>query len=538
MIKKSLYLLIMVILLASSVSASREINCGLDNCTDLVALWHLDETSANNAPGGSDVEDVSGSGFHGNETGGITFGATGRIGTALSYDGSDDLINLGVNLFNGQTVGTWMAWIKQDDDSGNPIFTLSEQTDASNSIQLLGTGGGIRLQFFTSANNNNIKTSDIFNDSAFHHIVGQTDGSDYSIYVDGVFVAQEVAFGADNGIWVNSMEAGTITYDIGHFKRSTSEFFFNGTIDEVVIFSRTLSASEILGFYNIGASPLSITTSFTEAGGSTNFSSVSNMSSVPNMKLATSNANIVWNNAVDAKNDDYDTHVSMGSGFVSINTSSLDSSINASANVTLVSIECSLCNGNGIVYSVGSFGTLSSLQVGATSCGLAGTCSDFSSCVGEGDIGDCTFTVTGFTGFGAGGNANLTINDSAEGSNVEVNTAIDFFGFYVNATDGTPVTPALGGNCNVTFDDAGTVFEMTFNGTGNDAYNFTKTAGFSSVGTHLWNVTCAGTLFSHLVVNDTVDVTAASNIPEFSDYALILALVITLCGFFFIRKRE
>jgi len=349
------------------------------------------------------------------------------------------------------------------------------------------------------------------------------------LYIDG----ENTSFTANDGGTFGGMGTGTSDLHIG--RRTDGATFFNGTMDEVTIWNRRLSATEIRTLYNIGISPISNESSFTTSAGSTDFDTVANMSSISNMILATANANIVWNNPVNGTDQDFDEHITFGSGFVSINSSGLDSSINSSANVTLIG-ECSRCNSNDIIYSAGVFTTLAGIRANGQSCGLAGTCSNFV-CTG-GEATDCTFTASSFTGFGAGGNANLTINDSAEGSSVETDIAIDFFAFYVNATDGTPITPTLGGSCNVSFDDGGTVFVMSFNGTGNNAYNFTKTAGFSTAGTHLWNATCGGGVFSLLTVNDTVEVTLSSDIPEFSDYALILALMITICGFFFIRKKE
>jgi len=244
-----------------------------------------------------------------------------------------------------------------------------------------------------------------------------------------------------------------------------------------------------------------------------------------------SNANVGGDNSID--ND-----ITFGDGFVSIDSIAATAFAGKSANITFLN-KCSICNGNDIIFVSSSSGSVLSTKAlvqAGQSCSLTGVCSNFV-CTGEGGV-DCTFDVTGFSGFTPGGSANLTINDSAEGSSVATDTAIDFFAFYVNSTSGATITPSQGGNCNVTFDDSSTVFSMTFNGTGNEAYNFTKGSGFSTAGTHLWNVTCAGTDFSTLLANDTVDVTSDSDIPEFSDYALILALVITICGFFFVRRRE
>jgi len=138
----------------------------------------------------------------------------------------------------------------------------------------------------------------------------------------------------------------------------------------------------------------------------------------------------------------------------------------------------------------------------------------------------------------------LTINDSAEGSNVSTGVSADFFAFYVNLTDSSPIADA---SCNVTFDEAPTgPFEMTWNGTGNDGYNYTRVGGFAAAAIHDWNVTCFKIGFDLVTANDTINVTAPvipppaggpSSVPEFSDYAIILLIIVVVGGFFFMRRR-
>jgi len=80
-------------------------------------LAHMDELSANSAPGGTDVEDFSGNGYHGTEYGGVTFGVPGKFATALSFDGVNDYIKTGVDYdFAGHSEMTLSMWIKPNRD--------------------------------------------------------------------------------------------------------------------------------------------------------------------------------------------------------------------------------------------------------------------------------------------------------------------------------------------------------------------------------------------------------------------------------------
>ena len=204
------------------------------------------------------------------------------------------------------------------------------------------------------------------------------------------------------------------------------------------------------------------------------------------------------------------------------------------ANITFENVNCNLCTADKIIYATGEYSSLAEIQANGESCSAVGKCSNFVT-VGSGSNCNCTFDVSGFTGYAFGGNANLTINDSAEGSSVNTNTSINFFVYYVNSTSGAHLSSA---SCNVSFDDnPSTWYAMTEDV---NRYNYTKSSGFSTAATHVWNVTCAKTGFTSLVANDTVVVTSAGGgaVPEFEDYALLLILITVVSGFFIVRKKE
>ncbi|MCK5025981.1 MAG: hypothetical protein KAS15_05285, partial [Nanoarchaeota archaeon] len=140
-----------------------------------------------------------------------------------------------------------------------------------------------------------------------------------------------------------------------------------------------------------------------------------------------------------------------------------------------------------------------------------------------------TVNVDHFTGYAAGTDANLTIE--AEAGVKMPSDPIEFYAWYINSTDGTPIS----GECNISFDDAwGTWFEMDYNGS---EYNYTKTLGFAAAGTHDYNVTCSSANFVTLEANDT-KVVSSVDIPEFSVLTLGLGLIAVLAGLIVIRKKK
>ncbi|MBU0457733.1 MAG: hypothetical protein ABH824_02545 [Nanoarchaeota archaeon] len=151
-------------------------------------------------------------------------------------------------------------------------------------------------------------------------------------------------------------------------------------------------------------------------------------------------------------------------------------------------------------------------------------------------IDDIYYKLNGLegTGVGANGNAQLVISDSAEGSSAHLGVDINFFANYTNATSGVHIS---GASCNITFDDnLSTSFVMNED-TINDKYNYTKSGGFSIVGNHDWSVLCSATNFNYVNTTDNVNVITPS-VPEFSDYAIFLILIITIGGFFVIKHKK
>ncbi len=87
-------------------------------------------------------------------------------------------------------------------------------------------------------------------------------------------------------------------------------------------------------------------TRFSTSTGSTNLSTVSDITTVENLTLASTTAEgttttIVWTGNVNAEGEDYDTNVVLGDRFVSINAAALDSSIDNPATVTFTGVDCS-----------------------------------------------------------------------------------------------------------------------------------------------------------------------------------------------------
>jgi len=227
-------------------------------------------------------------------------------------------------------------------------------------------------------------------------------------------------------------------------------------------------------------------------GSTTDFANVGDLTNVnPCILEITTYGVISWDSPVNAAGADFDTNVNIGQGFVSINSTGLNETFNASASITLYNVNCPVTT----IYEAGGHYALAQDIIDSGT-----VCTD---CI----IVDCTngtlvFGVTHFTGYAIGTNSTLTIFDETDpegGSQTKYpSDQVIFFANYTNATG-----PIDGADCNVSFADS-LDNPMNWNVS---SYLYEYNRSFASAGTFDWNVTCNKTGFDTLTANDTVLIT-------------------------------
>ena len=201
-------------------------------------------------PGDGNANDIQ-DGNNGTFVNGATF-AAGKVGQAFSFDGIDDFVQVADNTNLQPTRFTIDAWIKTATipEPIKPAFILARAgPNGFNGYDLsvYYTSGVatlvVRLDQFTfgsASGNTNVA------DGNWHHVAGTYDGTTVNVYVDGVL----------QGATTYTAGVGYVSGDpllIGKRQRVANTSNFNGLIDEVEIFNRALSASEILGIFNAGS---------------------------------------------------------------------------------------------------------------------------------------------------------------------------------------------------------------------------------------------------------------------------------------------
>jgi hypothetical protein len=198
---------------------------------------------------GTTAFDRSGAGNNGTLTNGPTV-ALGKIGQALSFDGSNDYVSAGdVNAVDGASTVTLSGWFKRG--ASNAYLTVGKATGNVRGFNInfyndgrvyvnVGDGSGVNAYgYFTS------------NDTDWHHVVFVFDGSlsgnanRAKAYLDGV--QQSLTF--SNTIPATTPSSSD-SFEIGRDVNLGT--YSSGSIDEVRLYSRAFTQTEVTNLYNLG----------------------------------------------------------------------------------------------------------------------------------------------------------------------------------------------------------------------------------------------------------------------------------------------
>ncbi len=184
------------------------------------------------------VADRSGNnntGYMTNFTSTSTAVTRGKIGQGLKFDGVNDYVSLASKPAVFTSPFTISVWVKT-----NNTATGNYQIFSSGGNQLYRSGGGTSLVYKTNNVATNYAGAFTNKIGAWVHTVVRYDGTSITLYVNGVAGTPDSRAVAD----------GSAT-TIGRYSTIASEFW-NGSLDDVRVYNRALSASEIKELYNMG----------------------------------------------------------------------------------------------------------------------------------------------------------------------------------------------------------------------------------------------------------------------------------------------
>ena len=204
-----------------------------------VAYWKLNETSGTSAAdsAGSNTGTVSGA----------TWTTSGKSGGALSFNGVNQYMMLPATSQFDVQAHTIEAWVRSSNFVQNG-FIFEKTTNGAVNTQYSCFFSSGNLLYYRTINTTGgmddltLNISSYFTNNQWNHVACVYTGANKYIYVNGVQAATKAYSQA-----IATNPAGTSI--IGAYGSGTS-YFFNGTMDEVKLYNRALSAAEIASQYN------------------------------------------------------------------------------------------------------------------------------------------------------------------------------------------------------------------------------------------------------------------------------------------------
>ena len=213
----------------------------LADVAGLVGYWPLDDAS------GSSAADKSGSGHNGTLNNGPTW-TTGKLGSALTFNGSNSTVDINQSVLNTSNSFSVAAWVQLSDVSNWHTAVSQDGNNISGFfLQLTNFGPfGFSLVNTDSTSGTTTRALSKFNPvvNTWYHLVGVYDSGSHqaSLYVNGVL---------QNTVSVPAAwNAGGETV-IGRAKWGGAVDFWPGKVDDVRLYNRAITASDVTSIYQL-----------------------------------------------------------------------------------------------------------------------------------------------------------------------------------------------------------------------------------------------------------------------------------------------
>lgn len=220
---------------------------GPEIVTDGLVL-HLDAANSKSYPGsGTTWNDLSGNGNNGTLTNGPTFSSNNKGG--IVFDGINDHIALpSLGTFSKSSNITIETWVYS---SATPSTTKSIVTQYSTSTYFdCGLASNSTGYFFAYSEQGAVAadyaTDTVpYNINQWYYVVGIYDTSYVWLYVNGIY-RTKTAYNTT----LSSVSNNPVWY-IGKFRQNSTDYYhWTGNISNTKVYTRALSASEVLQNYN------------------------------------------------------------------------------------------------------------------------------------------------------------------------------------------------------------------------------------------------------------------------------------------------
>ena len=180
--------------------------------------------------------------------------ATGQFGNAAVFDGSSSYVLASSFMPTGSNPRSASAWVKTTISNANMTILFSGSGSNNNAFIFRVINGNLGVAFYA---NDHDFTATGLTDGNWHHVVATYDGSVAKVYLDGNLIGT----GSAGAVSTNSGNFAIGAYNNG------VDALFNGSIDQVRIFDKAISAEDVATLYAETTSTASNTNPFSEGAG-------------------------------------------------------------------------------------------------------------------------------------------------------------------------------------------------------------------------------------------------------------------------------
>lgn len=200
--------------------------------------WWAAENNTEDSIGTNDGEALNGLSY-----------AIGSVNNAFLFDGVDDVVlvpdNSNLDITGDLTIELWVRQTVFNPE--NTVISKGAE-DAENAYSIRFLGQIFECVFKDNLGNDVVLGGPAFEDFQWHHYAYVRQGNQHQIYADGF------GFGAESFINLPASSTGLPLTIGAQYNSQNSNYtnFFGGEIDEVSIYNRALTESEIQNIFNAG----------------------------------------------------------------------------------------------------------------------------------------------------------------------------------------------------------------------------------------------------------------------------------------------
>ena len=163
-------------------------------------------------------------------------------GYALDFDGTNDYVACGSSLTSTLDDFTLEGWINYDGSGNQWFFSFDQGGNYNERIQVEVYLGSIVFGWQSALNGQgwtSFSGGTIANNTWYHVAVTNISSSGKQIFVNGILANSNA-----NTLSPSEL-SGTVNFDIGRLYHTSSNHYFGGKMDEIRLWNKVLSASEI-----------------------------------------------------------------------------------------------------------------------------------------------------------------------------------------------------------------------------------------------------------------------------------------------------